>query len=473
MSILPADSKILIIDDEPSIRQTLSILLRRAGYTVSTAAGVKQAIESLRTVPSQFPVVITDLAMPDGSGMDVLAAAQARCEFSQCIMLTAHSTVENAVEAMKLGAYDFLAKPFDKKELLAIISKAFEKYSLLAENRSLRSLVKNEHRDLVARSSTMRSVLDQVDRIAPTRSSVLLTGESGTGKERIAQLIHESSPRKDAPFLVVNCGAIPENLMESELFGYEKGAFTGAHQKSLGMFREADGGTLFLDEIGELPLTLQVKLLRALQERKVRPVGGAKEVAADVRVLAATNRKIEEEVQAGAFRQDLYYRINVFRLILPPLRERRDDIPELVQRFLERFSVEMGKLVTGYTPDALRALVAYEFPGNVRELENFVERAVALAQSTRVGLGDLPPELSGLASAPSPQLTTLPASGCQLDEVLTEVERRLMLEALEQTGGVRTKAAQLLGISFRSLRYRLQKHDFEEPDSSSEQPESQ
>jgi two-component system response regulator PilR (NtrC family) len=314
----------------------------------------------------------------------------------------------------------------------------------------------------------MRALLDLVERIAPAKTTVLLTGESGTGKEKVASAIHEASDRASKPFLVVNCGALPENLMESELFGHEKGAFTGASDRTLGMFREADGGTLFLDEVGELPPALQVKLLRVLQERKVRPVGATREIPVDVRVLAATNRDIEAEVEADRFRQDLYYRINVIRLRLPPLRERTADIGHLAEAFLTRFAAEHKKDVRGFTPEALRALTGYDYPGNVRELENLVERAVTLAGSSRIGLGDLPESVSGRIGAPGPRLLELPDEGCRLDEVLSEVERRFLLEALDRSGGVRTQAAKVLGITFRSLRYRMAKHalgEDEEPES--------
>jgi two-component system response regulator PilR (NtrC family) len=304
----------------------------------------------------------------------------------------------------------------------------------------------------------MRSVLELVGRIATTRTTVLITGESGTGKERIARAIHERSERKGKPFLVVNCGALPEALIESELFGHEKGAFTGATAKRAGIFRDAEGGTVLLDEVGELPTSLQVKLLRVLQERAVRAVGATQELAVDVRLLAATNRNVEADVAAGRLRQDLYYRLNVIRIELPPLRDRRDDIPLLTERFLRRFAREMGKEVVGLSADALRALEAYGFPGNVRELENLMERAVALAQSRMIGLGELPREISGMAASATPALLALPPEGCNLDDVLGEAERRLLLSALERTGGLRTAAAKLLGISFRSLRYRLAKH---------------
>lgn len=427
-------------------------------------AGQREAIEALRASPRPFPLVLTDLSMPDGSGLDVLAAAKSRSASSQVILITAHSTVENAVSAMGGGAYDFVTKPFKNAELLALVAKALEKFNLVAENRALRARIEESRGGVVGKSEAMRKTLNLVERIAGSRTSVLITGESGTGKERIARRIHESSDRADGPFLVVNCGALPENLMESELFGHEKGAFTGAIEKTLGVFREAEGGTLLLDEVGELPLSLQVKLLRVLQERAVRPVGAPKEIAVNVRVLAATNRDMEEEVKAGTFRQDLYYRINVIRVELPPLRERRDDISALADRFMERFAAETGKEIRGFTPDALRALMSYEFPGNVRELENVLERAVTLAGSSMIGLGDLPEDLSGLAGSTASQIIQLPSEGCKLDEVLTEVERRLLLEALERTGGVRTKAAKLLGVSFRSLRYRLEKQNLGDRD---------
>ncbi len=293
---------------------------------------------------------------------------------------------------------------------------------------------------------------------------MLITGESGTGKERVAKAIHQQSDRRDKPFVVVNCGAIPDALMEAELFGHEKGAFTGAVSARPGMFRAADGGTLLLDEIGDLPLGLQVKLLRVLQEKLVRGVGASHEVPVDVRVLAATNRNVEGDVREGKIRQDLYYRLNVLRVEVPPLRERREDIRLLAEHFLLRCAAEQSKDVRALSPDALRALEAYPFPGNVRELENVVERAVALASGQTIGLGDLPRELSGAAAQPTPSLVALPEEGFNLDDVLGEIERRLLLQALERTGGVRTQAAKLLGVTLRSLRYRLQKHALGEAD---------
>jgi two-component system response regulator PilR (NtrC family) len=453
---------VLIVDDEQGLRDMLAILFKREGYDVATAPSFKAGCEAVRGAPSPYEIVLTDIMMPDGSGLDLLSLVKERSAETEVIVMTAHSSIELAVDAMRRGAYDFVAKPFATSELKALFHKALEKRAIKVENVRLRareaSRAERDHpKDLLGHSEAMRKIFDLVRRIAATRSTVLVTGASGTGKERIARAIHALSDRADKPFLVVNCGAIPEALMESELFGHDKGAFTGATRSTLGIFREADGGTVLLDEVGELPLQLQVKLLRVLQERKVRAVGSAAEETVDVRVIAATNRNVEEDVKSGKFRQDLYYRLNVIRVEVPPLAERRADIPELAQHFLERAAAEHGKQIHTFSADAMRALDAYPFPGNVRELENFVERAVALASSSTIGLGDLPHEVVGSAASPSGALAELPEQGCDLDAVIGEVERRLVLQALERTGGVQTTAAKLLGISNRSMRYRLQK----------------
>ncbi|MCC6555207.1 MAG: sigma-54-dependent Fis family transcriptional regulator [Polyangiaceae bacterium] len=457
----PTTARVLVVDDEPGLRQVLDITFRRQGYEVVTAPGVRPALEAIRQNPRPFPLVLTDLVMPDGSGIEVLTAAKARSGATEVIVMTAHSTVESAIDAMRNGAYDFVTKPFSPAEIAALAAKALEKSSIITENQRLRAHLERlgpPARDVFGTSPAMQRIAELVDKIAPTRTTVLITGESGTGKERIARAIHDRSDRAGKPFLVVNRGALPEALMESELFGHEKGSFTGAGARALGLFREADGGTVLLDEVGELPAPLQVKLLRVLQERKVRPVGAAAEIPVDVRVLAATNRDVEADVQKGHFRQDLYYRLNVIRIELPALRERPGDVSRLADRFVRRFAAELGKDVRGLTTDALRALDAYAFPGNVRELENMIERAVTLASGPSIGLGDLPGAVAGLSASPAPLLAELPPGGCALDEVLGEVERRLILQALERTGGVRRAAAKLLGISLRSLRYRLAKH---------------
>ena len=406
-------ASILVVDDEPGLREMLTILFRRERYEVTACPGFATAREAIRNAPTPYGVVLTDLMMPDGSGLDVLSLAKERSVETEVIVMTAHSTVETAIEAMKRGAYDFVTKPFATAELRALVQKAFEKSALVAENVRLRAQVDRQHPKDLARPLASRcgKILELIARVAESRSTVLITGESGTGKERIARAVHDVSDRKGKPFLVVNCGAIPEALVESELFGHEKGAFTGATSRKLGIFREAEGGTVLLDEVGELPLGVQVKLLRVLQEQKVRGVGESNETTIDVRVLAATNRDVEEDVKSGKFRQDLYYRLNVIRIEVPPLRVRREDVGELAKHFLERCSREHNKQIRGFSPDALRALDAYDFPGNVRELENIVERAVALASGQQIGLGDLPHEVSGAAAQPSPALVDAPRGG--------------------------------------------------------------
>jgi two-component system response regulator PilR (NtrC family) len=464
---MPTSARILVVDDEPSLREMLNIALRRAGNTVVVEAGVKAAAARLRTEAEPFAVVVTDLLMPDGTGLDVLRAAKERSPTTEVIVMTAHSAIDSAIDAMKAGACDFIIKPFSPAHMVAQVAKALEKHALHHENDRLRrQLGRLQPNELdFGTSPAMAAVADLVSRIAKAKTTVLITGESGTGKERIARIIHARSDRRDGPFRVVNCGALPEALMESELFGHEKGAFTGATSSRPGIVREADGGVLLLDEVGELPLSLQVKLLRVLQEKRVRPVGGVEEIPVDVRILAATNRDIEADVKKGSFRQDLYYRLNVIRLQLPPLRERASDIRVLAEQFLRRFSEEQGKELRALSAEALRALEAYAFPGNVRELENVVERAVALAGATTVGLGDLPPEVAGAKGLPLAGMATLGDGSIVLDDVLAEVERRLLVEALAKTGGVRSQAAKLLGVTFRSIRYRLEKHGIEVGDS--------
>jgi two-component system response regulator PilR (NtrC family) len=458
-------ARILVVDDEPGLRDMLSILFRREGFDVALAPGCSAGIAAIRDTPKPFSLVLSDLVMPDGSGLSLLAAAKERSAETEVIIMTAHSSLETAIEAMRGGAYDFVTKPFATAELRALVQKALEKRAIVAENRRLKAkLATVEPRSLLGRSEAMRRIVDLVRRVANTKSTVLITGESGTGKEKIARAIHDLSDRSDKPFLVVNCGAIPEALMESELFGHDKGAFTGATSRHLGIFRDADGGTVLLDEVGELPTSLQVKLLRVLQERKVRSVGASAEASVDVRILAATNRNVEEDVKAGKFRQDLYYRLNIIRVEVPPLRERREDIADLAEFFLKRCTSEHDKEHGGFTPDALRALDAYPFPGNVRELENIIERAVTLSTSPVIGLGDLPLEVGGSTARPTPLLMTLPEEGCRLDDVVAELERRLIVQALERTDGARAPAAKLLGVSLRSLRYRLQKLSMGEAD---------
>ncbi|MEM7434550.1 MAG: sigma-54 dependent transcriptional regulator [Myxococcota bacterium] len=448
-------ARILVCDDEAGLREMLQILLRREGYEVDSVDGVHAARDQLGSA-DPYDAVITDLAMPDGSGMEVLDAVRARATDTQIVMITAYATTEQAVEAMRKGAYDYVQKPFKNHELLATLEKALEKRAIVAENETLREQVKSRWTEgqLIGKSATMQGLRDLVKRVAGATTSVLITGESGTGKEMVARALHFQSPRADAPFVVLNCGAVPENLIESELFGHVKGAFTGATAAKEGLFRAADGGTLFLDEVGELPPPLQVKLLRVLQDRTVRPVGGSDEVEVDVRVLAATNRDVEAEVQSGGFREDLFYRLNVIRIEVPPLRERPEDIPVLAEYFLRRHAALQSRRLE-LAPEAVRWLAQQPFGGNVRELENTIERGVTLAAGalvTREDLGDSHPSKRRVA------LSQIPEGRFELDEYLTQVEKELLLRALDQAGGVRKKAAELLGMSFRQFRYRLAKH---------------
>jgi two-component system, NtrC family, response regulator PilR len=450
---------VLVVDDERSMREFLAICLKREGHTVAVAESGQQALAALEEQPAD--IVVTDLKMPgEVDGLALLRTVKERGLDTEVIVVTAFATPETAIAAMKQGAYDYLTKPFKVDEINAVIGRALEKRALLEANAALREQVTGRYRlaSLLGKSRQMQKLFDLIGKIQSTRTSVLITGESGTGKELVARALHTEGSRAQQPFVAVNCGAIPDELMESELFGHVKGSFTGAVADKQGLFQQADGGTLLLDEIGELSLGLQVKLLRALQERKVKQVGATTEVEVDVRVIAATNRELEAEVARGAFRGDLYYRLNVIELRLPALRERREDIPLLVEHFVRRFAVEQEKRLTGVSPAALRLLQDHDYPGNVRELENLVERAVTLSAGPRIDVEDLPPlraslPIGGRAGA----RVELPDEGIDLDRVLGEYERAIVQRALDQCGGVRKKAAHLLGISFRSLRYRLVK----------------
>ena len=441
------------------MREFLAIFLKRAGHEVFMAASGKEGLEQLLAAPPD--VMITDLRMPGTlGGMDLLAAVKEHRIDTEVIVVTAYASPETALSAMKQGAYDYLTKPFKLDDINAVIGRAMEKRALVQANAALREQVAGRYRlaSLLGKSPAMQRVFELIGKIHATRTSVLITGESGTGKELVARALHSEGPRADRPFVAVNCGAIPDELMESELFGHVKGAFTGAVSDKAGLFHAAEGGILFLDEIGELSLGMQVKLLRVLQERMVKPVGANQERDVDVRIVAATNRELEAEVSRGAFRSDLYYRLNVIELRLPPLRQRREDVPMLIEHFVRRFSTEQGRPGLQLSPEAMRALQEYDYPGNVRELENIIERAVTLAGGSKIGLSDLP------ALRATPALGTqegdalaIPGEGIDLDRVLNDYERKIIERALEQSEGVRKRAAQLLGISFRSLRYRLAK----------------
>ncbi len=455
-------ASILVVDDEASMREFLEILLAKQGHRVASAADVAAALR--RVDEGGLDLAITDLRLGAESGIDVLRAVKERSPATEVVMVTAFATTENAIQAMKLGAYDYVLKPFKVDELVLVVQKALERRALLQENRVLRHRVGRPRLgvpDIVGRSAPIEEVRALVEKVAPTRTTVLVTGESGTGKEVVARAIHDRGDRRDQPFVAINCGAIPEGLIESELFGHEKGSFTGATDTKAGLFEVAGSGTLFLDEVAELPAHLQVKLLRALQERRVRRVGGKADIAVDARIVAATNRDLQEEVRSGRFREDLFYRLNVIQIRMPPLRARREDIPTFLAHFLARFAVEAGKGEMRLSAEVERRLCEYDYPGNVRELANVVERAVTLADRPEFAVGDLPPALrapAGGAVRQAPQgAAELPDAGMDLQAHLDEVERGLLEQALARAGGVKTDAARLLALTFRSLRYRLAK----------------
>ncbi|XXF81654.1 sigma-54 dependent transcriptional regulator [Myxococcaceae bacterium GXIMD 01537] len=439
------------------MREYLEVLLSRAGYRVSLAASEREAVSALEG-GGGVDVVISDMRLGSGSGLNVLKAARALQAPPEVILITAYGTPAAAVEAMRSGAYDYICKPFDNEELKLLVQKAHEKRGLREENRQLRRSL-GPGKLWVGDSLAMRQVWALVEKVAPSRTTVLITGESGTGKELVARALHLRSTRASAPFLPVNCAALNEGVLESELFGHVKGAFTGANADRAGILVSAGEGTVFLDEIGEIPLATQVKLLRVLQERKVKPVGSATEVPFHARVVAATNKRLEAEVKAGRFREDLLYRLNVITVDLPPLRERPGDIGLLASHFLGSMREELGRPNLEFSPEALALLARYAFPGNVRQLQNIVERAATLADSDVLGPETLPPALRGEREPEAPKAgeVALP-QGFSLEHFLDEAERRYLLAGLREANGVKTRAAELLGLSFRSFRYRLAKH---------------
>ncbi|MGH7389088.1 MAG: sigma-54-dependent transcriptional regulator [Candidatus Rokuibacteriota bacterium] len=447
---------ILVVDDERSMRELLSIMLRQQGYAVQVAESGEHAIDTLQR--EAFDLVITDLRMRKVDGLAVLRAAKDASFDTAVLVVTAYASPETAVEAMKAGAYDYLTKPFKIEEISVTIANALERKRLQEENVALRRQLDLQRgvEGFVGKSRKMLDVFETIRKIADSPSNVMITGESGTGKELVARAIHRESSRRAEPFVSVNSGAIPEGLMESELFGHVKGAFTGAVATTTGLFAAADGGTLFLDEVTEVPPSVQVKLLRAIQEREIRRVGDTRDIHVDVRLIAASNRDLARAVADGVLREDLFYRLNVIPIQLPALRERREDIPPLVAHFITKICRELGKTVTGLTPEAMAALERCRWPGNVRELENVIERALVLGSGEVLGIEALPPSIV------APQETydipaDLPPSGMNLDEMLERIERRYIELALERTGGVQTRAAGLLGLSFRQLRYKLSK----------------
>jgi two-component system response regulator HydG len=452
MNLRASSPTLLVVDDEPSNLESLERIFAREGLAVVTAPDGREGLEVLRK--RRVDVLLTDLMMPNVSGVDLLKAARQVSPETEVVLMTAYGTVETAVEAMREGAYDFITKPLKRAHVVRVVEKALEKQSLLVENRTLRAqLEAARRRPTVGQSLAMRRTFEVVQQAAPSAATVLLLGESGTGKELLARQIHELSPRAGRPFVPVNCAAIPEGILEGELFGYEKGAFTGAVARRDGRFAHADGGTLFLDEIGEIPLSVQVKLLRVLQEGEIERLGG-KSQKIDIRLVAATNKDLRRAVAEGRFREDLYYRLNVIAISVPPLRDRRDDVPLLVDHFLSRFREKNQKAVTGCTRAALDVLCEYSWPGNVRELENAMERAVVLTKNAVIDVDDLPREVRG---APALGLNggSSHALSFEIGTPLEEIELRVIHETLRHTKGDKRLAAQLLGIATRTIYRKL------------------
>jgi two-component system response regulator PilR (NtrC family) len=456
---------ILVVDDEKSICELLEITFRKEGYRVEIAHSVDAAKRKLES--QIFDIVISDVRMPGASGVDLLRFTKEISPGSFFLLITGVPTIETAIAAINTGADRYVIKDH---ELVDQLRRAVHEVSESLKWKKEAGYLRRELRrltgldNIIGQSAKMRSLFDLIQTIAPQTSRVLITGESGTGKELVARAIHENSARSQAPFITINCGAFPETLLESELFGYMKGAFTGANENRQGLFQASHGGTLFMDEIGNMSLTMQVKLYRVLQEGKVRPLGSNEEIDVDVRVIAATNKNFEKEIAEGRFREDLYYRLSVIPIQIPPLRERREDIPLLARHFLERFRKVMEKPINGISPEAMRHLESYEWPGNVRELENTMERAVALETGTEISLQVLPDRVAGYAS--SPVLASgfssnipFPVEGVDFEKELAGAERRYLLAALEKAGGVRTRASELLKITYRSFRHYAKKHN--------------
>jgi two-component system, NtrC family, response regulator PilR len=453
-----AGLRVLIVDDEQSMRDMLRIVLRREGYDVSVARDGREAIEILRNHP--MDLLLSDIRMPEVSGVDVLRAAKDLNRDIIAIMMTAFASTDTAVEALRLGANDYFTKPFSMDELRLKVRHHLETRRLRQENALLKRALgtSNQFCDMIGRSEPMLALFRMVETIGRTNSTVLITGESGTGKDLVARAIHFHSLRREQAFVAMNCGAVPETLLESELFGHMRGAFTGAESNKKGLMEVAERGTIFLDEIGEMNATMQVKLLRVLQDRKFRRLGGTDEVQADIRIIAATNQDLPKRVEEGRFREDLYYRINVISIELPPLRDRREDIPLLAEHFLAKFAAEMQKPVRTISHEAMELLMAHEWRGNVRELENVIERAVALEQTPSVLPDTLPqPIRRGVSTRSGAAVAELPDDGIDLEAHVEDIYREHIAQALKRAGGVQVKAAEMLGMSFRSFRYYAKK----------------
>ncbi|MBI2931006.1 MAG: sigma-54-dependent Fis family transcriptional regulator [Planctomycetes bacterium] len=457
MATTTAPRRILIVDDEQSICDVLTIALKKDGYQVSAETNPRKALELFQR--ERFDLVLQDLKMPEMDGIDLLREIKRLREDSIVVVMTAYSTWERAVEAMRLGAFHYIKKPFDNNtDIRAAVSRALRVKELGAQLTRSFDEAMQQMGILMGDSAAIREVRELVRRVAPTDSTVLIQGASGTGKELVARALHYGSPRAGKPFVAVNCGAIPEQLLESEVFGHVRGAFTGATADKVGLLETAGGGTFFLDEISEMPWALQVKFLRAIEEREFKPVGSSQTRTADVRFITATNRDLSAETKAARFRPDLYYRLNVISIIIPPLKDRRGDIPILAGYFLRKFSQEMGKPVRQFTAAAREALERHDWPGNVRELENAIQRAVALCDGEHIDAGDLNLEVSRLEPIRVEATSHLPEEGLDLDRTLAEIEVGYLKEALRRTGGNYTNAAQILRMSLRSLRYKLQKY---------------
>lgn len=444
---------ILVVDDEKGQRDILRAILESEGYDVATAHNEKEALKAVYEVV--FDVILTDLKMPGGDGIHLLASVLKERPTATVIIMTAHGTIDSAVEAMKLGAFDYLRKPLERDELLVVVKKAVENARLLDENVRLREQLEDRFKveNIVGGDGKMQEILRMIKKVSGSSSTVLIYGESGTGKELAAKAIHQNSPRKDKPFIAINCAAIPVSLLESELFGYEKGAFTGANSRRTGLFEAANGGTIFLDEIGDMEMSLQAKLLRVLQEKEIRRVGGKESIKVDVRILAATNKDIEEEMRSGKFREDLFYRLNVIAFRMPSLRERAGDIPELVGHFIKKHGRVQDKHITRISSDALNHLISYHWPGNVRQLESAIERAAILTDGETIKVDALPVEIRNKPYQIGKIGFDIPDEGISFEEL----EKEVLLKAMKKADWVIAKAATLLGMSYRTLQYRLDK----------------
>ncbi|HEY1694194.1 MAG TPA: sigma-54 dependent transcriptional regulator [Polyangiaceae bacterium] len=444
--------RVLVVDDEENIRLVLRTLLRKHGYDVELADGGEAALAALEAFDPN--VILTDVRMPKMGGLDLLGALKAKQHPATVIVMSAYGNVDLAIEAMKAGAYDYVSKPFKPDEIVLALRKAEEREALRRENRALKEQIQkdNQFESILAKSPEMVGIFRTVSKIADFKTTVLITGESGTGKELVARAIHTRSSRKGAPFVAINCGAIPENLLEAELFGHKKGAFTDATSDRRGLFEEANGGTLFLDEIGELPVNLQVKLLRVLQEETIRRLGDPKDVKVDVRIIAATHRDLTADVKEGRFREDLFYRIHVLSIHVPPLRSRREDVGLLIEHFVTRNNARLGTHTRGVSGEARKLLLEYAWPGNVRELENTIERAMVLAESDVLELGDLPERIR---DALDPVQVHLASGELSIKKTAAAIEQILIRRALQKTKGNRTRAADLLEISHRALLYKI------------------